>query len=90
MAGVSFRSCVAFALLVALQHVIGPVMGQSLALSLAQFLAVAVRKVLPCVLVAYWVVETTGVGEFSAAKKQAIIDAGLHNILSVKPPPCLR
>ena len=27
----------------------------------------AVRKVLPCVLVAYWVVETTGVGEFSAA-----------------------
>ena len=67
MAGVSFRSCVAFALLVALQHVIGPVMGQSSALSLAQFLAVAVRKVLPCVLVAYWVVETTGVGEFSAA-----------------------
>lgn len=67
MAGVSFRSCVAFALLVALQHVIGPMMGQSLALSLAQFLAVAVRKVLPCVLVAYWVVETTGVGEFSAA-----------------------
>ena len=29
-------------------------------------------------------------GMFSAVNKQALMDAVLHYILSVKPPPCMR
>lgn len=67
MASTALRYCAVFSLLVAVQQLIGPMVGQSAVLSLVQFLAVAVRKVLPCLLVAYWAVGTTGVSEFSAA-----------------------
>ena len=61
MASTALRYCAVFSLLVAVQQLIGPMVGQSAVLSLVQFLAVAVRKVLPCLLVAYWAVGTTGV-----------------------------
>lgn len=67
MASTALRYCAVFSLLVAVQQLIGPMVGQSAVLSLVQFLAVAVRKVLPCLLVAYWAVGTTGVSEFAAA-----------------------
>lgn len=41
-----------------------------------QFVTVAVRKVLPCVLIAYWAVETTSVGEFSAALWKSRVSRG--------------
>ncbi|MDY2788585.1 MAG: energy-coupling factor transporter transmembrane component T [Atopobium sp.] len=51
--------------------------------SLVQFVTVAARKVLPCVLIAYWAVETTSVGEFSAALWKSRVPRGVIVTTSV-------